>query len=365
MKGVPAAGRPSRPPRTRAAARPRPCRAVRESRGQGRAGRQGGDLSQRGGVGLLAEVERHAGGHDHRGLVRVEAVRDEPIPPRSLSSKSTGTRRSQSAHRNPVRSAGAASRPAARAGQPRRHGGATQPRAVAGRRCRARRPESRTAPTPLPAAPSRGPRRSEPGRRCRPGTTSCPPDPCPVGAASRRRAPPTEADLVLEDVRRRVDLDMHGPPQRHAHGGPFRSSLVPSSAMGSCSSSSASPVAGATRAAARATPPIWAGTGSGCPAQEGSHWNRSRRRRDVNVMAASEKGRAGHECPPCPNTVTSSGVANPFGVRSRRRFQRAGSQSVQPGRRAPIGQREQRGDGHARRHLQRTLLERPARPAPE
>ena len=48
-------------------------------------------------------------------------------------------------------------------------------------------------------------------------------------------------------------------------------------------------------------------------------------------MAAKEKGRAGQECPPCPNTVTSSAAAKPFGVRSRRRFHRAGSQRSSPG----------------------------------
>ena len=48
-------------------------------------------------------------------------------------------------------------------------------------------------------------------------------------------------------------------------------------------------------------------------------------------MAAKEKGRAGQEWPPCPNTVTSSAAANSFGVRSRRRFHRAGSQRSSPG----------------------------------
>ena len=48
-------------------------------------------------------------------------------------------------------------------------------------------------------------------------------------------------------------------------------------------------------------------------------------------MAAKEKGRAGQECPPCPNTVTSSAAASPFGVRSLRRFHRAGSHPSSPG----------------------------------
>ncbi len=55
------------------------------------------------------------------------------------------------------------------------------------------------------------------------------------------------------------------------------------------------------------------------------------RRLDVRVMAAKENGRAGQEWPPCPNTVTSSAAARPFGVRSLRRFHRAGSQWSSPG----------------------------------
>ena len=193
----------------------------------------------------------------------------------------------------------------------------------------------------------------------------------PSGSMSGRATPPVvgsgqpKADLVLEDMGRRIDLDVHGPPEGDSHGGSLRRFCRGRPrGVSVCVSherrhtASAPPVAGATRARPngprhRSAPaPARDARTSTAPTGTGDS-----RRREVRVMAAKENGRAGQEWPPCPNTVTSSAAANPFGVRSLRRFHRAGSQWSSPGAALQFGERQQGGDSHARRDLQRTVFE--------
>ena len=182
--------------------------------------------------------------------------------------------------------------------------------------CPATRSSTKRARATMPARNHRVPSGSISGRRRQSSS----------GAASR------SPDLVLEDVGRRIDLDVHGSPERNPHRRSLRS-LGLAHVRQPCAPASLS-AAGSGHDTARQRVPRHRsarGPDPDAATRKAPNGTRLSRRREVSVMAAKEKGRAGQECPPCPNTVTSSAAANPFGVRNLRRFHRAGSQRSSPG----------------------------------
>ena len=191
---------------------------------QRRARRERRDLAQRGRDGVPGEVHADArGGHDRR-LAGIEAGgrRAAPTrhrPPRSRPARAAATR----GRRSRARSGAAASRPAGRAGRPRTP---VRRDAISGRRwANVSRPAPRMTYWPTPR-PARSTTRSSMKRAratidARNGAGALRVHVRAAAPALVGRRQP-QADLVFEHVRRRIDLDVHRPPQGDAHRGAVR-----------------------------------------------------------------------------------------------------------------------------------------------
>ena len=195
-----------------------------ERHGQRRARGERRDLAQRGRDRVLGEVHADAGGGDDRRLAGIEAGGGQLAPTRTRPPRSRPARAAASrGRRSRARSGAAASRPEDRAGRPRTPAGAA---AISGRRwAKVSRPAPRMTywPTPRPAcsATRSSMKRARATMAARKPAGAVRVHVRAVAPAVVGRRQP-QADLVLEHVRRRIDLDVHRPPQGDPHRGAVR-----------------------------------------------------------------------------------------------------------------------------------------------